>query len=77
MLAVGSIKIQDQRDEDSNDFPENSSEMLNPERNSLAPDCPKKCSCLQEGIVDCGGFSLKEFPIDIPELTSHLSLQVK
>ncbi|XP_077189822.1 podocan isoform X2 [Paroedura picta] len=75
LLALGSSRIQDQKDEDSNDFPENSSEMLSPERNSLTPDCPKKCSCFQEGIVDCGGFSLKEFPIDIPELTSHLSLQ--
>lgn len=77
LLVLSSSSIQRQKNEDSNEFPENSSELLDPERNSLAPHCPKKCSCSSEGIVDCGGFSLKEFPIDVPESTSHLSLQVK
>ncbi|XP_061486453.1 podocan isoform X1 [Rhineura floridana] len=75
LLVLSSSRIQARKNEDSNEFPEDSSELLDPERNSLAPDCPKKCSCNPEGIVDCGGFSLKEFPIDVPETTSHLSLQ--
>uniref|UniRef100_A0A8B9NV83 Podocan n=1 Tax=Apteryx owenii TaxID=8824 RepID=A0A8B9NV83_APTOW len=29
----------------------------------------------QEGVVDCGGIDLKEFPLRLPELTNHLSLQ--
>nr|XP_034979615.1 podocan isoform X1 [Zootoca vivipara] len=75
LLALSSSRIQARKNADSNEFPEDSSELIDPERNSLAPDCPKKCTCNPEGIVDCGGFSLKEFPIDVPELTSHLSLQ--
>ncbi|XP_060629508.2 podocan [Anolis sagrei] len=75
LLVLSSSRIQGQKNEDSNEFTENSSELLDLEGNSLAPQCPKKCACSPEGIVDCGGFSLKEFPIDIPELTNHLSLQ--
>ncbi|XP_069498277.1 podocan [Ambystoma mexicanum] len=37
--------------------------------------CPKQCSCSQEATVDCGGVDLKEFPANLPELTSQLSLQ--
>uniref|UniRef100_A0A8C9LA51 Podocan n=1 Tax=Pavo cristatus TaxID=9049 RepID=A0A8C9LA51_PAVCR len=41
----------------------------------LAPGCPRDCGCTQEGVVDCGGIDLKEFPLLLPELTNHLSLQ--
>nr|XP_020655312.1 podocan [Pogona vitticeps] len=75
LLVLCSSWIQGQKNEDSNEFLENSSELLDVESNSLAVPCPKKCTCSPEGIVDCGGFSLKEFPIDIPEMTNHLSLQ--
>uniref|UniRef100_A0A8D0DVT9 Podocan n=1 Tax=Salvator merianae TaxID=96440 RepID=A0A8D0DVT9_SALMN len=75
LLVVSSSRLQARRNEDSNEFPENSSELPDPDRNSLAPNCPKKCTCNPEGIVDCGGYSLKEFPADVPEFTSHLSLQ--
>ncbi|XP_044286411.1 podocan isoform X2 [Varanus komodoensis] len=75
LLVWSSTRIQCQKNEDSNEFPNMSSELFDLDRNSLAPDCPKKCTCNPEGIVDCGGFSLKVFPIDVPEMTSHLSLQ--
>lgn len=42
-----------------------------------APACPRDCGCTQEGVVDCGGIDLKEFPLLLPELTNHLSLQVR
>lgn len=58
------------------DFPEGS-----PERRrrppAPAPGCPRDCGCTQEGVVDCGGIDLKEFPLLLPELTNHLSLQVR
>ncbi|KFO96439.1 Podocan, partial [Calypte anna] len=38
------------------------------------PACPRDCGCSQEGVVDCGGIDLKEFPLLLPELTNHLSL---
>ncbi|KAM4872128.1 podocan isoform 1-T3 [Thomomys bottae] len=38
-------------------------------------DCPRDCSCSQEGVVDCGGIDLREFPGDLPEQTYRLSLQ--
>lgn len=41
------------------------------------PACPRDCGCTQEGVVDCGGIDLKEFPLLLPELTNHLSLQVR
>ncbi|KAM6456419.1 podocan isoform 1-T2 [Liasis olivaceus] len=75
LLMLNFSRIRGQNNEDSNEFPENSPELLNQQHNSLAPGCPKKCTCNSEGIVDCGGFSLKEFPMDVPEMTSHLSLQ--
>ncbi|KAJ1170245.1 hypothetical protein NDU88_002126, partial [Pleurodeles waltl] len=37
--------------------------------------CPTHCSCAQEATVDCGGVDLKEFPTNLPELTTQLSLQ--
>lgn len=40
-------------------------------------DCPRDCACSQEGVVDCGGIDLREFPGDLPEHTNHLSLQVR
>jgi hypothetical protein len=40
-------------------------------------NCPRDCACSQEGVVDCGGIDLREFPGDLPEHTNHLSLQVR
>ncbi|PNJ53940.1 PODN isoform 4, partial [Pongo abelii] len=40
-----------------------------------AVSCPRDCACSQEGVVDCGGIDLREFPGDLPEHTNHLSLQ--
>ncbi|KAM9324699.1 podocan [Gastrophryne carolinensis] len=37
--------------------------------------CPKACSCTEDGVVDCAGVDLKEFPVDLPVFTNHLSLQ--
>ncbi|XP_048207294.1 podocan [Perognathus longimembris pacificus] len=52
--------------------------VLNPEEprpTSGTIDCPQECSCSQEGVVDCGGIDLREFPGDLPEHTYRLSLQ--
>ncbi|KAG8132418.1 hypothetical protein E2320_010271 [Naja naja] len=75
LLVLNSSRIQGQNNEASNEFPDHPPKLLNPQDISLARDCPKKCTCTSEGIVDCGGFSLKEFPMNVPEMTSHLSLQ--
>lgn len=58
-----------------NDFPEGGPERRRPP--VPAPACPRDCGCSQEGVVDCGGIDLKEFPLLLPELTNHLSLQVR
>lgn len=60
------------------DFPEGSPERRRrPPAPAPAPGCPRDCGCTQEGVVDCGGIDLKEFPLLLPELTNHLSLQVR
>lgn len=48
-----------------------------PEPGPATIDCPRDCACSQEGVVDCGGIDLREFPGDLPEHTNHLSLQVR
>lgn len=53
--------------------------VLSPEEPVAGPpeaDCPRECTCSQEGVVDCGGIDLREFPADLPQRTNHLSLQV-
>lgn len=53
--------------------------VLSPEEPGPGPatiNCPRDCACSQEGVVDCGGIDLREFPGDLPEHTNHLSLQV-
>uniref|UniRef100_W5KI45 Podocan n=1 Tax=Astyanax mexicanus TaxID=7994 RepID=W5KI45_ASTMX len=37
--------------------------------------CPEQCSCAADGVVDCAGVDLTEFPQDLPESTRQLSLQ--
>uniref|UniRef100_A0A8D1WGP7 Podocan n=1 Tax=Sus scrofa TaxID=9823 RepID=A0A8D1WGP7_PIG len=52
--------------------------VLSPQEPGRSPatiDCPRDCACSQEGVVDCGGIDLREFPGDLPEHTNHLSLQ--
>uniref|UniRef100_A0A8C2NML3 LRRNT domain-containing protein n=1 Tax=Capra hircus TaxID=9925 RepID=A0A8C2NML3_CAPHI len=53
--------------------------VLSPEEPGRSPatiGCPRDyCACSQEGVVDCGGIDLREFPGDLPEHTNHLSLQ--
>ncbi|KAK1340023.1 hypothetical protein QTO34_018587 [Cnephaeus nilssonii] len=52
--------------------------VLRPEEPGPGPatiNCPRDCACSQEGVVDCGGIDLREFPGDLPEHTNHLSLQ--
>lgn len=52
--------------------------VLSPEEPVPGPpeaDCPRECACSQEGVVDCGGIDLREFPGDLPQRTNHLSLQ--
>ncbi|KAL0604369.1 Podocan [Plecturocebus cupreus] len=52
--------------------------VLSPEEPEPGPavvSCPRDCACSQEGVVDCGGIDLHEFPGDLPEHTNHLSLQ--
>ncbi|XP_063463542.1 podocan isoform X4 [Pan paniscus] len=52
--------------------------VLSPEEPGPGPavvSCPRDCACSQEGVVDCGGIDLREFPGDLPEHTNHLSLQ--
>lgn len=54
--------------------------VLRPEEPGPGPatiNCPRECACSQEGVVDCGGIDLREFPGDLPEHTNHLSLQVR
>lgn len=54
--------------------------VLSPEQPEPGPatiNCPRDCACSQEGVVDCGGIDLREFPGDLPEHTNHLSLQVR
>lgn len=54
--------------------------VLSPEVPRPSPatiNCPRDCACSQEGVVDCGGIDLREFPGDLPEHTNHLSLQVR
>ncbi|XP_034036218.1 podocan [Thalassophryne amazonica] len=38
-------------------------------------ECPLECSCMAEGVVDCAGVDLTEFPSDLSESTRQLSLQ--
>ncbi|XP_077134140.1 podocan [Ranitomeya variabilis] len=42
---------------------------------SAPSECPNDCDCALEGVVNCAGVDLKEFPVDLPEYTNHLSLQ--
>lgn len=54
--------------------------VLRPEEPGPGPatiNCPRDCACSQEGVVDCGGIDLREFPGDLPEHINHLSLQVR
>lgn len=65
---------------DENEFVEEGPVLvLSPEEPGPGPvtiNCPRDCACSQEGVVDCGGIDLREFPGDLPEHTNHLSLQV-
>lgn len=65
---------------DENEFVEEGPVLvLNTEEPGPGPvtiNCPRDCACSQEGVVDCGGIDLHEFPGDLPEHTNHLSLQV-
>lgn len=38
-------------------------------------ECPADCSCAAEGVVDCAGVDLTEFPSELSENTRQLSLQ--
>ncbi|XP_037683131.1 podocan isoform X2 [Choloepus didactylus] len=63
---------------EENEFGEGPVLVLSPEEPMPGPapiDCPRDCACSQEGVVDCGGIDLREFPGDLPEHTNHLSLQ--
>ncbi|XP_019936310.1 podocan [Paralichthys olivaceus] len=37
--------------------------------------CPPACSCTSEGVVDCAGVDLTEFPSNLSDKICHLSLQ--
>ncbi|XP_023137446.2 podocan [Amphiprion ocellaris] len=37
--------------------------------------CPPDCSCTAEGVIDCAGVDLTEFPADLSDKTRQLSLQ--
>lgn len=39
-------------------------------------ECPQDCSCAAEGVVDCPGVDLIEFPTKLSGSTRQLSLQV-
>lgn len=69
------------RSPEENEFAEEEPVLvLSPEEPGPGPatiDCPRDCACSQEGVVDCGGIDLREFPGDLPEHTNHLSLQVR
>uniref|UniRef100_A0A7N4PSC1 Podocan n=1 Tax=Sarcophilus harrisii TaxID=9305 RepID=A0A7N4PSC1_SARHA len=60
---------------EDNEFLEDPILFLRPEPGQGSLDCPRECVCTQEGVVDCGGIDLREFPGDLPEYTNHLSLQ--
>lgn len=77
LLLVSSNRGYGQEEEEEEDYDNPSESVLQdikPTSKSLL--CPKDCTCTQEGVVDCAGVDLKEFPIDLPEFTNHLSLQV-
>ncbi|KAK1896763.1 Podocan [Dissostichus eleginoides] len=38
-------------------------------------ECPLECSCTAEGLVDCAGVDLTEFPAELSDKTRQLSLQ--
>lgn len=40
-----------------------------------ALECPLDCSCTAEGVIDCAGVDLTEFPANLSEKTRQLSLQ--
>lgn len=46
------------------------------ERKAEPMECPSKCSCTAEWMVDCAGVDLIEFPTELSEQTRQLSLQV-
>ncbi|XP_073449613.1 podocan isoform X3 [Aquarana catesbeiana] len=76
LLLVSSNGGYGQEEEEEEDYDNPSESVLQdikPTSKSLL--CPKDCTCTQEGVVDCAGVDLKEFPIDLPEFTNHLSLQ--
>lgn len=39
-------------------------------------ECPPECSCMADGVVDCAGLDLTEFPAELSDQTRQLSLQV-
>ncbi|XP_038622308.1 podocan [Tachyglossus aculeatus] len=69
----GSHGADDQSEDD--EFLDPPTLFLGPDSGPPAQDCPRDCACSQEGVVDCGGIDLREFPGDLPAHTNHLSLQ--
>ncbi|XP_018407966.1 PREDICTED: podocan [Nanorana parkeri] len=77
LLLVSSVGVygqdEEEEEEENDNWSDSILEDMKPTSKSL--HCPKACTCTQEGVVDCAGVDLKEFPMDLPEFTNHLSLQ--
>ncbi|XP_053549434.1 podocan [Bombina bombina] len=72
-LLLASRGVYGQEEEEEDYYLEIPLEEVSPSPSSLL--CPKDCSCTEEGVVDCAGVDLREFPTDLPRFTNHLSLQ--
>ncbi|XP_040263655.1 podocan [Bufo bufo] len=76
LLLIFSHGVQGQDDEEEEEEEEEMEEdELSAMVTSAPSECPKDCTCTQEGVVNCAGVDLKEFPANLPENTNHISLQ--
>uniref|UniRef100_A0A668S9W9 LRRNT domain-containing protein n=1 Tax=Oreochromis aureus TaxID=47969 RepID=A0A668S9W9_OREAU len=62
-------------EEEEEEEPTEETETATEVTKSEAEICPQDCSCTAEGVVDCPGVNLIEFPAKLSEKTRQLSLQ--
>ncbi|XP_036377480.1 podocan [Megalops cyprinoides] len=76
LLGWALVHCQPETEEEEGDGAEGMEEKAPPV--VVKPDvinCPQDCSCKAEGMVDCAGVDLTEFPSGLSEETRQLSLQ--
>ncbi|XP_048832618.1 podocan [Brienomyrus brachyistius] len=79
-LALVSSEVEmeeEEEEEEEEDEEEDEVEVTQPIRVAKPRRvyCPQDCSCMVDGVVDCAGVDLKEFPTQLSEDTRQLSLQ--